>query len=344
MNIIVHGCTGRMGTMLLSLIADSAHTLAAGISPSAAGEGRYAALADYTGPADCVIDFSNHSATAELTACCARRGLPLVIATTAQTEEDMVHIRAAAEVIPQAEAILRDPNNVLAIEYIKAARALNADLDLFAVERAISHNADAPEGNIASAKFIRNAIRTQNSPSTYASYLPKNVLDTLERQLRLGNGPSDRTKFSVAAMARLMTVTAEDLLQINGVKQGLENRILHCMHEASDLYTLFDLVKTKRFTHARIRQILISAVLGVKREALERENPYIRVLGMNNNGRALLRSFAEHASVPLIMNLSEAPECEERVLDERSGRLFDICRPVPLQKNPEYAIKPYVSG
>ena len=164
MNIIVHGCTGRMGTMLLSLIADSAHTLAAGISPSAAGEGRYAALADYTGPADCVIDFSNHSATAELTACCARRGLPLVIATTAQTEEDMVHIRAAAEVIPVFYSANMSVGIALLADLARQTAAMFPDADIEIVEKHHNQKLDVPSGT---ALMLANAIREVRPQSEF---------------------------------------------------------------------------------------------------------------------------------------------------------------------------------
>ena len=159
MNIIVHGCSGRMGMMLLSLIADSkAHTLAAGISPSAAGEGRYRSLADYSGPADCVIDFSNHTATAGLTAYCARRGLPLVIATTAQTEEDMVHIRAAAEQIPVFYSANMSVGIALLADLARQTAAMFPDADIEIVEKHHNQKLDVPSGTaLMLAKAIREA-------------------------------------------------------------------------------------------------------------------------------------------------------------------------------------------
>ena len=238
---------------------------------------------------------------------------------------------------------LNDPNNVLAIEYIKALRAQKSDTELFAVERTLSHDAEHPLGNVASAKYLRDGMLDAGAPDAYMKYLPENTRELIAALWGKGSLPANRTKFSAAAMARLIALSAEDFLQINGVNQGLENRILQCMRNESDLYTLFDSVKTKRFTHARIRQILISAVLGVKKEALERKNPYVRVLGMNQTGRTIFRELNETADVPLIMNLSEAPQCEERELDVFSGKLYDICRPVPLHKNPEYFVKPYVA-
>ena len=251
--------------------------------------------------------------------------------------------RVLLDIYPGADAVLRDPNNILASEYIKAIKKYGCDLDLYAVKRLLTHDSDSPSINIASAKYIRGLMLSGGSPDLCEMYLPENVFSVIKKEWQKGSLPSDKMKFSVAAMSRLYLSDEEDLRMINGVNQGLENRILQCIKDTSDLYMLYDAVKTKRFTHARIRQILISAVLGIKKEALERPNPYIRVLGMNQKGRALLREYKQTAEVPLIMNLSEAPECDERTWDANSGQLYDLCRPVPFNKSPEYALKPYVS-
>lgn len=251
--------------------------------------------------------------------------------------------RVILDVFPEGESVLQDANNILASEYIKAIQKCGCDLDLFSVLRVTRHDSDKHESNIASGKHIRDLMYAGKSPDLYERFLPENVMSLINTELQKGSLPADKSKFSVAAMSRLYLIDENDLRSINGVNQGLENRIIQCLKDTSDLYLLYDAVKTKRFTHARIRQILISSVLGIKKEALERPNPYVRVLGMNKKGRALLRHYRQIADVPLIMNLSEAPECEERTWDANSGQLYDLCRPVPFNKSPEYVMKPYVS-
>lgn len=87
MNIIVNGALGRMGQQVCRIIAESGATLAAAVD-RAGGEGVYASLTDYTGPADVVIDFSNHASARELVDYCKSRNLPLVAATTGYTPEE----------------------------------------------------------------------------------------------------------------------------------------------------------------------------------------------------------------------------------------------------------------
>ena len=133
MNIIVNGCTGAMGKVLTGLInADESLSLAAGVSRSCP---EYSALSEYQGPADCVIDFSNHSNTNELLSYCEERGLPVVIATTGQTEEEKAAISAAAEKIPVFYSGNMSLGIALLVELAKQTAKVFPDADIEIIER-----------------------------------------------------------------------------------------------------------------------------------------------------------------------------------------------------------------
>jgi 4-hydroxy-tetrahydrodipicolinate reductase len=158
MNIIVHGCTGRMGTILTSLIeASPDHTLAAGISPSCspAMERRYAALADYQGPADCVIDFSNHGATEALLDYCVARQLPLVIATTGHTEAEKARIQAASASIPLFYSANMSIGVALLASLARQTAAMFPEADIEIIERHHNQKLDVPSGT---ALLLANSI------------------------------------------------------------------------------------------------------------------------------------------------------------------------------------------
>ncbi len=250
--------------------------------------------------------------------------------------------RIAEEQNQNLAEILRDPNNILAIEYLQAIKDIGVCADYHEVKREVRHDSDDVNRGICSAKKIRELIYCRSWTEVEA-VVPQNVYEVLLREEEQGMLPGDKEKFSAAAMAVLCNKTADDLLKVNAVNQGLENRILSCIKNESDLFALYDAVKTKRYTHARIRQILVSSILGINKASLEQPQPYIRVLGMSQTGRAMIHELREKACVPVIMNLSEAPRGEARTLDERCGKLYDICRPRPMKKNTEYAGIPYVS-
>ena len=162
MDIIITGANGRMGRMLTETIArDGEHTVAARVSPSYytdSVENTYPALSQYDGPADAVIDFSNRAATRELTDYCAARLLPLVIAATAQTEEDMALIRAAAEQIPVFLSANMSIGVALLAELAKKTAAMFPEADIEIIERHHNQKQDVPSGTaLLLARRIREA-------------------------------------------------------------------------------------------------------------------------------------------------------------------------------------------
>lgn len=243
-----------------------------------------------------------------------------------------------------AARILSDPNNILALEYIKAAKKTGLNIDFFCLKRTeVLHDQNLPAGNIASAKFIRDEFSSGRGENALSLYTPENIRHCLSEKIGRGELPPDRGKFSSAVMSRLLTLTAQELEKTNGVSAGLENRIIAAVKETAELENLYDSIKTKKYTHARIRQIILSAALGIEKADLDRENPYMRVLGFHQKGRGLLGLIRQNAGVPVIMNLSEAPQGREREIDYLSGKIYDICRPVPWNRNAEYVSKPYVA-
>ena len=169
MNIIVNGCTGAMGKVLTGLInADDSLNLAAGVSRSCP---EYSALSEYQGPADCVIDFSNHSNTDELLAYCIERGLPVVIATTGQTEEEKAAIKAAAEKIPIFYSGNMSLGIALLLELAKQTAKVFPDADIEIIERHHNRKIDAPSGT---ALMLADAIREVRPDATYNLGRPEN--------------------------------------------------------------------------------------------------------------------------------------------------------------------------
>ena len=159
MNIIINGASGRMGRIVDELVQrGGVHSVAARVDWSNAASGGLSALSEYQGPADMVIDFSNHSATAQVTEYCVERGLPVVIATTGQTEEELSLIRAAAERVPVFLSANMSIGVALLAELAKKAAALFPDAEIEIIERHHNQKLDVPSGTaLLLARRIREA-------------------------------------------------------------------------------------------------------------------------------------------------------------------------------------------
>ena len=146
MNIIINGAKGRMGRFVDECATANGHAVVARVDFGyGAGEG-LRTLAEYQGPADVVIDFSNHAATAQVTEYCVGRGLPVVIATTGQTDEETALIEGAAKAVPVFLSANMSLGVALLADLAKRAAAMFPEADIEIVERHHNQKLDVPSG------------------------------------------------------------------------------------------------------------------------------------------------------------------------------------------------------
>ncbi len=252
-------------------------------------------------------------------------------------------------------AVLEDANNTLAIEYIKQAKSKQLPLEFCAVERlGTSHDSLYKTDNIASAMSIRNELykeynsqKEQYNLYNLKNFLPEEALNVYEQAIKDSNMPVSKEKFELAAMSRLYTYDAEYFSKINNVSHGLENKILKALQEKCTLGDVYDEIKSKRYTHARVRQIIINAVLGISRDFLNQDIGYVRILGHNEKGREILRLMKEKQTADFISNLSEVNTGDmlsynALQVDITAGKLFELCKPAPKKANSDFSNKPII--
>ena len=160
MDIIVNGALGRMGRTLTEMIdAEDGLRVAARVDQNAApGDGCFGSLFDCDAPADALIDFSNHAATAAVMDYCAARSLPAVIATTGQTEAELALICGAAETIPVFLSANMSIGVALLAELAKKAASVFPEADIEIIERHHNRKLDVPSGTaLLLARRIREA-------------------------------------------------------------------------------------------------------------------------------------------------------------------------------------------
>ncbi len=157
MKLIINGAFGHMGRALQKVAAkqlpDSDLIL---VDPCAPEGEAYPRLADYAGPADCIIDFSHHNATPALTDYAVRSRIPLVVATTGQTEQELSLIRQAAETVPLLMASNLSMGIVVLSRLAKQAARAFPDADIELVEVHHNRKLDVPSGT---ALTLANGIR-----------------------------------------------------------------------------------------------------------------------------------------------------------------------------------------
>lgn len=201
-----------------------------------------------------------------------------------------------------SEEQLKQPNTILALEYLRALHLTKSSIIPFPIERkgASHHEARLGDG-IASAGAIRRELR-RPTPNWRAleNTLPETSLRFLGEKEHL---PPPDALLHKLLLARLSVMSHEELREIYGVNEGLEYRILAALPAPNPSQFLLE-ISGKRYPKSRIRRTLAHILLGFTRELAEKMDvsgpQYGRVLAFNHKGRILLRAMREKSAVPLI--------------------------------------------
>lgn len=168
MKIIVNGAGGRMGQVLCGIIEQSeVHSLNAKCSmefDTDKSNNIYKNIAECDCEADCIIDFSNHAATKDITEYAVKRNMPLVVATTGQSADELAMIKKASESIP----VFYSQNMSFGVAIVSclakiAAKAL-PDADIEIIEKHHNQKLDVPSGT---AILLADSIKSVRQESEY---------------------------------------------------------------------------------------------------------------------------------------------------------------------------------
>ena len=238
--------------------------------------------------------------------------------------------------------VLHSPNDTLAMEYCLAAQRCGADFDFWAVPRVgAAHDSEDGQDGFRSASAIRSALRKGGD----MEHCPDAVREIWCREKAALRAPASLETLERMILSKLRSASPQEIAALPDVCEGLENRILQAASRADSLAALYDLAKTKRYTHARIRRIVLSALLDIRKADIPQDVPYIRVLGIGKRGAEILRAAKSTADLPVYTKMTQALSAnEKRVFDAecRSTELYSLLLPRIVPAGAEYTTPVFV--
>ena len=172
MNILFHGICGRIGQETVRITREGYRdaNLVCGVDLHATES--LGNLPCYTSfdridralDIDCIIDFSHHTAIGPLLKYAMANRLPVVVATTGHTEEELSEIRNAAKYIPVFFSANMSLGVALLVELAKSAAAALPEAEIEIIEKHHDRKLDAPSGT---ALMVANAL-CEVRPEAYA--------------------------------------------------------------------------------------------------------------------------------------------------------------------------------
>ncbi len=227
-------------------------------------------------------------------------GMPYPMAITKLVEKYCSH---------EVSELFQGANNVLAIEYIKALNYFDSDIKPFTVQRKnVDHDRNGNFDGYASASYIRKLIH-ETGTNPLRDAVPSYSASMIDNAIRSGS-IADLNNLERVMMYILRTIDTSTLENIPDVAQGLENRIISS-GTATSLDTVMNLIKTKRYPMSRIRRILLSCMIGIKKSDVEILPPYCRILAINEKGTDILAAAKGKSKIPVATSLAKLSEVSE---------------------------------
>lgn len=190
---------------------------------------------------------------------------------------------------------LSSPNNILAIEYLKALKIQKSKLEPIMIRRKkVYYNDNKIVDDFASATAIRKLLQG-GEYANLRKVIPRSSYTIIGQESRKGGMVLSLAKYEKEIIYTLRKMTVEEIADLPDVSEGLQFAIKNAANEANNLKDLISNIKSKRYTQTRIQRILLYALLGIDKKLMENSRkvvPYVRVLGFTQKGKSLLSEIS----------------------------------------------------
>ena len=229
---------------------------------------------------------------------------------------------AAAMNDTNAANIVSKPNNILGICYLRALMRLHSKIVPLPVQRNSDyHSADLARASYPSASAVRKAYLSGDiaAAETACGYAMRGI-DTHKPEA-----------LDSVLLNAIRSMTPEELRSLPDCSEGLENRLKKSVKDATSRAKLLELLKTRRYTRARLNRLLTHAMLGLRSDLLQRQPlpSYVRLLGFRKDHEQALK-LLNHSRIPVIAKASDGDQTDPLYqLDERAYDLWALGSQLP---------------
>lgn len=204
-------------------------------------------------------------------------------------------------------ASLCTPNNILGFEYIKNIRLLKSKTKLITIKRNSTYK---------SASEIRELIVNKKSCKRY---LPAFTISELDKN---ENIVYSLKAFEKEIFYKLRTMTEKEYQSVPDIPDNLINKLRIAAGNCNSLDDLFENIKNKSITAARIKRILLYILLEINKQDInisKETMPYIRILGVKKNSKELLSYISKKKNV-----ITSVKDFESNCKNKKLLRMLEI--------------------
>ena len=235
----------------------------------------------------------------------------------------------------QLAEILRNPNNILGIEYLKAIKKLGSKMEPYTISRrGAQYHDEELDSDYSSATAIRSLLayssssfNTEPVEGNYDELSLSGILSELENQVpkcclellkdyHKVQYPISQNDFSLILKYKLLNKQPESLVRYVDVSPEIASRIANQLNNFFNYKQFCDLLKTRELTQTRVNRALLHIMLGTKKANVEEYidngyHMYARLLGFRKDNAKLLTAMSKESSLPVLTKMSEIDDLPE---------------------------------
>ena len=218
-------------------------------------------------------------------------------------------------------------NDILALEYLKAIKAINLKIEAYCIKREKIGYYDDEKDNFASATHIRKILLDYNKKkedklNKIKNLVPEFSYKILEENFGVFSCLSDfydLIKYNIIK-------NHSNLKNIQDLEVGLENRLYKYSLENSNFDEFFNNILTKRLTISRLQRILLHSLFNLTETITERVKnkiPFVKILGFSTKGQEYLNYLKKSDNYSERKILTSNRDLKE-ILNEEEIELFNF--------------------
>ena len=208
---------------------------------------------------------------------------------------------------------IETPNDLLGISYIKTILENNYKIIPETIKRTNDYHSTELDNEISSATSIREALKENKNVDLH---VPE------ETGKQLNNLHFIDDYFNIL---KYKIITEKDLSIYQTVDEGIDNLLKKEIVNATSYDDLIKRIKSKRYTYNKISRMLIHILCNFTKEKREKFNDikYIRILGLNKNGRDYLNTIKKETNIPIISKITREKD-EMLEFEIETTKIYDI--------------------
>ena len=218
-------------------------------------------------------------------------------------------------------------NDILALEYLKAIKAINPKIEAYCIKREKTGYYDEEKDNFASATHIRKILLDYNKKkedklNKIKNLVPEFSYKILEENFGVFSCLSDfydLIKYNIIK-------NHSNLKNIQDLEVGLENRLYKYSLENSNFDEFFNNILTKRLTISRLQRILLHSLFNLTEtitEKVKNKIPFVKILGFSTKGQEYLNYLKKSDNYSERKILTSNRDLKE-ILNEEEIELFNF--------------------